>query len=310
MQAANFTMPLWAWNSDVSQLGPAPGAPWGRWIDYQSQNDLTASEQPYKPNLIQLQVGDEQDIVNDPAVRAATTAWFNDNRAKFPATLLYLNRPAGDGSASEATSTANFIAQAQPDMLTFDWYPFNYNPTFDPSFPNRRWNWYWYSVAQRYRRQALGSSIGATFGTAGNAPRPYGTYLQTYFTAPAPDEDKRPPSDSENAPSDVRGADHGLHRHQLLHLQLRLLDAVQSSQQPATTPRDPAITSSRKRATGAQPRAGARAADQQGRRHTLFRRQELIRRHQPAAAGFQGLGGGLRGRPLHHIHQRHQPGHH
>src|SRR6266545_2876078 len=197
LQAANFTIPLWAWDTDISQLGPAPGAPWGRWIDYTTQNDIAPAEQAYKSNLVQLQIGDEQDIVNDPAVRAATTAWFNNNRANFPNTILYVNRGAGDGSSSEATSTANWIDEAQPNMLSFDWYPFNYNPTLDPNFPNRKWNWYWYSVGQRYRRQALGTYIGATFGTAGNAPRPYGTYLQTYTTAPAPDEDKRPPSDSE-----------------------------------------------------------------------------------------------------------------
>src|SRR5438552_5673658 len=197
MQAGGFTMPLWTWSGDVSQLGAAPGAPWGRWIDYTSQSDLTSSEQPYKSSLVQLQVGDEQDIVNDSSVRAATTAWLNNNRGKFPNAILSINRTAGDGSAAEATSTANWIAEAQPDMITFDWYPFTYNPTFDPNFPNRKWNWYWYSVAQRYRRQALGAYIGATFGTAGNAPRPYGTYLQTYKTAPAPDEDRRTPSDSE-----------------------------------------------------------------------------------------------------------------
>jgi hypothetical protein len=197
LQAGGFTMPLWAWNSDISTLGPAPGAPWGRWVSYATENDLTPAEQPYKPNLVQLQIGDEQDIINDSAVRAATTAWFNNNRANFPSTVLSINRPAGDGSAAEATSTANWIAEAQPDMISFDWYPFTYNPTFDPNFPNRKWNWYWYSVAQRYRRQALGGYIGATFGTAGNAPRPYATYLQTYKTAPAPDEDRRPPSDSE-----------------------------------------------------------------------------------------------------------------
>ena len=197
LQGGNFTLPLWAWNTDVSKLGAAPGVPWGRWIDYTSQNSLAPAELPYQANLVHLQVGDEQDIVNDAGVRAATTAWFNNNRANFPGTLLSINRPAGDGSAAEATSTANWIADAQPDMITFDWYPFNYNPTLDPNFPNRRWSWYWYSVAQRYRRQALGTYTGATFSTTGNAPRPYGTYLQTYFTAPAPDEDKRPPSDSE-----------------------------------------------------------------------------------------------------------------
>src|SRR5215212_9858884 len=40
MQAGGFTMPLWAWNSDVSTLGAAPGAPWSRWVDYVNENDL------------------------------------------------------------------------------------------------------------------------------------------------------------------------------------------------------------------------------------------------------------------------------
>src|SRR5207253_1000665 len=193
------------------------------------ENDLTAAEQPYKNNLVHLQIGDEQDIVNDATVRAATTAWFNNNRAKFPSTLLSLNRPAGDGSPIEATSTANWIAEAQPDMISFDWYPFNYNPTLDPSLPNRRWNWYWYSVAQRYRRQALGTYIGATFSTPGNAPRPYGTYLQTYKTAPAPDEDKRAPSDSEMR-LQTFAPDDGLHRSGLFHLQLRVIHSFRTRQ--------------------------------------------------------------------------------
>jgi hypothetical protein len=194
LQGANFTLPLWGWNTDIAQLGAAPGVPWGRWVDYTTQNDIDPAERPYKSNLVQLQVGDEQDIVNDPAARASTTAWFNNNRANFPSTLLSLNRPAGDGSSTEATSTANWIGEAQPDMISFDWYPFTYTDPIDPNFPNRRWSWYWYSVAQRYRRQALGTYIGATFNTAGNAPRPYGTYLQTYTSS---SEDRRPPSDSE-----------------------------------------------------------------------------------------------------------------
>jgi hypothetical protein len=197
MQTGGFTMPLWAWNSDVTTLGAAPGAPWSRWVDYANENDLTPAEQPYKSELVQLQVGDEQDLVNNSSIRAATTAWFNNNRAKFPNAILYINQGAGEGTAAEATSLANWIAEAQPDMISFDWYPFTYNPTLDPNFPNRKWNWYWYSVGQRYRRQALGTYIGATFSTAGNAPRPYATYLQTYKTAPSPDEDRRTPSDSE-----------------------------------------------------------------------------------------------------------------
>src|SRR3954470_24574382 len=147
MQAGGFTIPQWAWTSDVSQLGAAPGAPWSRWLDYTVENDLTPAEQSYKNNLVQLQIGDEQDLVNNAAIRAATTSWFNNNRAKFPGAILYTNQGAGSGTASGATSMANWIAEAQPDMISFDWYPFTYNPTFDPSFPNRQWNWYWFRVA-------------------------------------------------------------------------------------------------------------------------------------------------------------------
>src|SRR6185312_5363113 len=72
MQAGGFTMPLWAWHSDVSALGPTPGAPWSRWLDYTNENDLTVAEQPYKSNLVQLQVGDEQDLINNASARSAT----------------------------------------------------------------------------------------------------------------------------------------------------------------------------------------------------------------------------------------------
>src|SRR2546423_2545856 len=51
MQAGGLTMPLWTWSGDVSQLGASPGAPWGRWIDYTSQSDLTSAEKPYQSNL-------------------------------------------------------------------------------------------------------------------------------------------------------------------------------------------------------------------------------------------------------------------
>src|SRR6476620_2018446 len=120
MQAGGFTMPQWAWSSDVSTLGASPGATWSRWIDYANENDLTSAEQQYKSSLVQLQVGDEQDLVNNSSIRAATTAWFNNNRAKFPNAILYINQGAGEGTAAEATSLANWIAEAQPDMISFD----------------------------------------------------------------------------------------------------------------------------------------------------------------------------------------------
>src|SRR5437762_14373916 len=53
MQAGGFTMPQWAWTSDVSKLSAAPGAPWSRWIDYTAENDLTSAEQSHKSSLVQ-----------------------------------------------------------------------------------------------------------------------------------------------------------------------------------------------------------------------------------------------------------------
>src|SRR4051812_32717982 len=54
LQGGNFTLPLWGYSADVAQLGAAPGAPWGRWIDYNTQNDIAPGEQAYKSNLVQL----------------------------------------------------------------------------------------------------------------------------------------------------------------------------------------------------------------------------------------------------------------
>jgi hypothetical protein len=71
LQSTNFTAPLWAWTSDVSKLGSAPGAPWAKWFDYTTQNDLTAAESPYRSNLVQLYVGDEQ-YLNTPSIFADT----------------------------------------------------------------------------------------------------------------------------------------------------------------------------------------------------------------------------------------------
>src|SRR6185369_3029995 len=56
---------------------------------------------------------------------------------------------------------------ANPDAISFDAYPFGTTGVYPYN---------WLGKAQFYRRVSLGSYIGAT----GNAPRPYGLYLQTY----------------------------------------------------------------------------------------------------------------------------------
>src|SRR5436190_4909735 len=64
-------------NSNVSALGPAPGIPWGRWVDQESNMPPLANEAPYMSNLVGLSLADEQDL-NNQTIRDAAVQWFND----------------------------------------------------------------------------------------------------------------------------------------------------------------------------------------------------------------------------------------
>ena len=185
---ANFTTQNWIWTSNPSQIT----APWARWLDYQNENDLTTAEQPLRSSLVNLSVGDEQflDAAHEPA-RTNTINWFNNNRAKFPTSILMINHYGGQVNDNDL---ATFTAAAQPDLLSFDVYP-AWNPLSNQNGGSNN-NWVgFFADANRYRRHALGSYIGAT----GNAPRPAGIYLQTFHGDTGSDgqERYRPPSDSE-----------------------------------------------------------------------------------------------------------------
>ncbi len=167
LQDANITAPNWMWSPNLSLLGVAPGVPWGRWIDYTTQNDLPAGELPYKPNLISLCVGDEQ-WLDTPSTLDATINWFSSNASKFPDTILYTNQW---GSETTPTALRALNSGAHPDMLSFDTYPFG------PTSMNQ-----WYTDAAKYR------ALGAEFGI------PVGYYLQTYHST---SDGARDPSGSE-----------------------------------------------------------------------------------------------------------------
>ena len=71
--------------------------------------------------MIALQVGDEQQSdIEDPT--GATRAWFNAAQAgnHFNDTLLYVN----SFFISNDTNYANFLANANPDAISWDSYPF------------------------------------------------------------------------------------------------------------------------------------------------------------------------------------------
>src|SRR5262249_38066640 len=111
LQSTNFTAPMWAWTSDMSKLGAAPGAPWAKWFDWTTQNDLTAAEAPYRSNLVQLYVGDEQ-FLYQPDVFSSTRDWINNNRSKFPNTIILTNQW---GTEVAESIMIDFVAQANPD---------------------------------------------------------------------------------------------------------------------------------------------------------------------------------------------------
>lgn len=184
---ANFNGVIWSWGVDPS---PHPklsslstGQKWGKWTDPNGSPAvaLDAFETSRMADLIALQVGDEQqsDLENPNGV---TKAWLQAAHAGnyFPNQLLYTNSFFIGSDAAYAT----FIADANPDAISFDSYPFD-TPYGSIIYPHN-----WLSKAGQFRRHALSSylSIG------GNAPRPYGMYLQTYEST---SEGTRHPGDVE-----------------------------------------------------------------------------------------------------------------
>ncbi len=174
MAAANLNAVFWGFGgtptTNMSAL--SPGDKWGKAVDPSSDPTtvLTADENAHKSDLVALQVGDEQDLSNNPngSSFTQTVSWFQNAQSNntFANQLLYVNQ---DTIFSDA-NFASFIGQANPDAISFDSYPFS-NPDGYYISPDN-----WLAKAQQFRRHALGSYIGAT----GNAPRPYGLFLQTY----------------------------------------------------------------------------------------------------------------------------------
>ncbi len=175
LTAGNMTAVMWA--TGQAQPGNlSSGQKWGNWVDYKGSpaTALNADGIAHQNDLIALQIGDEQQSdIEDP--NGYTRAWFNAAHAGnyFPNTLLYTN----SFFIGNQTNYTNFIANANPDAISWDSYPFS-NPNGHYIAPTN-----WLALGNIFRRNALGSYIGAT----GNAPRPYGMYVQTYHDTYAVD---------------------------------------------------------------------------------------------------------------------------
>ncbi len=180
LSAANMTAVMYGYTTDTGSL--SAGQKWGKWVDpnpnsgtYTSPaNSLNPTESAHASDLIAMQIGDEQqgDIENP---NGYTNAWFDAAHASnlYTNQLLYTN----SFFVNNPTNYTNFIANANPDAISWDSYPFS-NGTGSYISPQN-----WLSLGNIFRRYALGTYIGA----AGTSPRPYGMYVQTFHDGIAED---------------------------------------------------------------------------------------------------------------------------
>lgn len=179
LTGANMNAVMWSHGQSKPQV-LAAGQKWGKWVDYLGNpaTALNGTEQAHYADLVAIQVGDEQQSDME-ALNSQTTVWFQNARAgnHFNDKLLYVNSFFINSDAAYAT----FIANADPDAISFDAYPFGTGGIQPIN---------WLGKAQQFRRHALSSYINA----GNNAPRPYGLYLQTYSST---SEQRRDPGDLE-----------------------------------------------------------------------------------------------------------------
>ena len=190
---ANYTAVNWTWDpprsysSSMSQLGAAPGFPWGRWASDETDMPPLGAESPYLSQLVNLQLGDEWNL-NDNATRTRAVNWFNAVRANWPNTILYANNWGGQVTDS---NLVDFVSRAQPDMITFDSYPwksvYDTNAPGDIGAPIGGPPTGWYGNLRTYRDIARAYNI------------PFGSYVQTFHSVEqyAPYNVYRSPSPSE-----------------------------------------------------------------------------------------------------------------
>jgi autotransporter-associated beta strand protein len=156
-QNMGYTTELWEWATDPAQLTMS----WGRWVGDSSQMPPIGGESSYMGNLRHLGLGDEPDL-NNQAIRDQFVAWYNLAHADptFNNVLLWNNNYGGQVNDA---ALGDFIARAQPDMISFDTYP--YAPSSQPAggSPTN-----WYGDFRRYRQWGMDTNT------------PVGVYRQTY----------------------------------------------------------------------------------------------------------------------------------
>jgi len=134
------------------------------------------SESSYMSQFIAMQLGDELEL-NDGPTRTNLANWFNAVRTNWPNTILFHNNYGGQVGDAQL---GDFIVRAQPDMISFDSYPFRVDGSSNPYSTVVNW----YGDLRRYREFAKNNNI------------PLATYMQTYYSG---SEGTRSPSPSRPA---------------------------------------------------------------------------------------------------------------
>lgn len=178
-QNAKYNTTNWLW--ETPGAGPPAGFPWARWVGDETKMPAGA-ELAQLNELVSLQLGDEWDL-NNSSVRDRAVNWFNAIRSQWPNTILYMNN--WGGQVNDA-ALADFVSRAQPDMLSFDAYPFQADPiTHVPNGPGYGSPTSWYGELRRYRVYAE------------NAGVPLSIYRQTFHAIEGTTREYRDPSPSE-----------------------------------------------------------------------------------------------------------------
>jgi hypothetical protein len=144
----------------------------------------------YVPNIVRIQYGDEQDLVESAYPGWATTVAAL--KARIPTAMVYMNNDEQYYfNSSSLPFLSNFVESVKPDMLSFTSYPFrwqgapyhNYyggSPTF------------FYSQVELYRKAGLAGLTGD-----GSQPIPVSMFVQTFAQFDNTSVNHRKPTESE-----------------------------------------------------------------------------------------------------------------
>ena len=195
---ANYTTLQWQSSPlFTDSSGVSITTPWSMWVIGSTPlPDTVAASQSHLSNLVALQLGDEDYWESNASVRANDISEFQSvgANANYNNTILYTNNFLGQ-LQDDTASVSDFIQQAHPDMLTFDYYPFTTANASTPDSSNILNTGYtsWYTELRFYRDVTLDNSYQSSNP---NYSVEFGTYIQTYDTT---GDGTRVPSASELA---------------------------------------------------------------------------------------------------------------